>query len=211
MMHVLLNLFILSVLVQAVSPLHGILMDGRPVVVHTDGSHGGTSDLSAAQDNTYLSRLPWSMPVSAATSDPREGGLSLTPHPKGEDLPTAGWRGEGWRSSQSESRQQVTNLNQEQMGRSMIEVAPLPPNTASPTLSPPPVHEHLTGGGYTGHRRILTRPLDHLSLDEDGMPIKNKEGETDAFFGSEYPLMYITSAFLGVVGEVCSLTQGRAR
>ena len=55
------------------------------------------------------------------------------------------------------------------------------------------MHAHLTQG-YSGHRRILTRPLAHLSLNAEGEG--GEEGKTVPQYNG-YPLMYITSAFLG--------------
>ena len=55
----------------------------------------------------------------------------------------------------------------------------------------PPPHAHLES--YSSHRRILTRPLLHLGL--------SQEPPEDA----GYPLMYITSAFLGEPGAGCTL------
>ena len=47
-------------------------------------------------------------------------------------------------------------------------------------------HAHLKN--YSDHRRVLVRPLMHLGLSD---PEAKEEG---------YPLLYITSAFLGVYG-----------
>ena len=55
----------------------------------------------------------------------------------------------------------------------------------------PPPHAHLEN--YSSHRRILIRPLLHLGL--------SQEPPEDA----GYPLMYITSAFLGEPGAGCTL------
>lgn len=58
-----------------------------------------------------------------------------------------------------------------------------------PTATSPP-HAHL--GSYTSHRRILIRPLLHLGL--------AREPPEDV----GYPLMYITSAFLGEPRTACT-------